>query len=234
MSKTRSGASKFVIGSVLFSGMLVTLAAIIHMAGDVAPSLRAATNSDMATPTIAILDYSYILKSASPEEVGQYVIREFAPGQLDPHGAIDLMLARPITRNEVSELGIGCLPNFASIEEPPMMLVILKGDFAFTAVLSPESTLEQRYKYAAYVMDTWAAWPAFLRVSATGGLFRKALNDPSLPIEGPVNPTKCPPRTPGTRPYGAEVPGILFPTPPPEPTPTYEPMLPLPVPTVKP
>jgi hypothetical protein len=238
----RSGASAFIIASVLILAIVVILAVTFREDKNVAPTLGAMTNSDVATPstamptpTLIIHNKRHILQNASPDEVGQYIIREFVPGDLDPRGPVQLLLARPVTRSEITQLGLGCMQNFGSIEDPPLMLIILRGDFADRAGPRPEgSPIEDRYNYAAYTVDIWAAWPARLTLSHTGGFFRTALNDASLPTEGPSPPTECPPRTPGTLPHGTELRGIVFPTPPPgEPTATFEPVPPA-VPTSRP
>lgn len=152
------------------------------------------------------------LEHASPEVIGE-VAKDHAQTHLRAQGTTSVLLSRPITREQVANLGLGCLAEFASIEEPPLALVILKGDFTFQSMPGGGSSRGARFPYVVYVIDLWSGAPVRLMNSISGGLVRKALNDPSLPFdeESTSQILNCPPRRPGVVPYGAEVPGLPVP-----------------------
>lgn len=146
----------------------------------------------------------------TPEQVGQRAAA--------CHGGT-VMLAQQVTLEQVASMGLGCY-NFASIETPPLVLVILKGNFmsgggSGYSVPGGQSTA----KYIALVYDMWAGTPTIVVDSPNGGGFRKALNDPTLPDDAaPGAPTPmtiaCPPSTSGKHlHYGQTAPGMIFPTP---------------------
>lgn len=184
------------------------------------------------TPTIQVINRRHILADKSPQEIGQYVVEHLAPSFLGPHGPIEVLLTRPVTREEVPQLGLGCLPDNVSNEEPPYMLVILRGDFDYVGRRERFSLAGMQYHYASVVVDVWAAVPTALIGSGEGGEFRLALNDPSLPHVPLHFPSNCPPRIPGNLPYGAVLPGVVFPTTPPVPTAQSTMTIPPPVQTV--
>lgn len=152
------------------------------------------------------------LEHASPASIGE-LAKNHAQTFLRAQGTTSVLLSRPITREQVANLGLGCLPDFASIEEPPLALVILKGDFTLEKMPGGRWSQGTRYPYIVYVIDLWSGGPVHMVSSLSGGLVRKALNDPSLPFdeESTSQPSACPPRQPGTVPYGAEVPGLPVP-----------------------
>lgn len=199
------------------------------------PGLTAfAVPTEGSTPTIEVINRRYILAGASPQKIAEYVIREIAPGYVGPQGPMEIMLARPVTRTEVPQLGLGCLPDNVASEEPPYVLVILRGDFTLSGIPGAEPSLGALHHYVSLIMDVWAAKPSLIIASKDGGRFRTALGDPSLPEVGSELPSQCPPRTPGTLPHGAVLRGTAFPTSPPLPTPATTPIVPSPVPTTGP
>lgn len=152
------------------------------------------------------------LVHASPERIAE-LAKDHAQTRLRAQGATSILLSRPITREQVANLGLGCLADFASIEEPPLALVILKGDFTFEKMPGGRTSQGIRFPYVVYVIDLWSGIPVRLMNSISGGLVRKALNNPSLPFdeESTSQPLECPPRRPGSVPYGAELPGLPVP-----------------------
>lgn len=158
------------------------------------------------------------LEHAAPEIIGE-LAKNHAQTFLRAQGTTSVLLSRPITREQVANLGLGCLVEFASIEEPPLALVILKGDFTFEKMPGGRTSQGIRFPYVVYVIDLWSGGPVRLMNSLSGGLVRKALNDPSLPFdeESTSQILECPPRRPGVVPYGAEVPGLPVPEYTPEP-----------------
>jgi hypothetical protein len=178
-----------------------------------------ATSTSQATATVQSLDRRDILAGKSPQEIAEYAVEHFVPSFLYSTGTPEIILASEVTREELPQIGLGCLPDNGSSEEPPYVLVILRGDFG--GVNMPKAVPpppDAHYLYAAMVIDVWAPGPTVLITSATGGEFRTALNDPSLPKMDNPFPVNCPPRTPGHLPHGAVLPGVVFPTSPPEPT----------------
>lgn len=130
------------------------------------------------------------LTNASPVEVGQAAISYTKSKFPLISGDVHIALIRPVTTAELPGLGFGTF-EFGSIEVPPLMLVILKGDFGVGDKLG--STISQepgRAQYIAHVFDLWAGVPIITGISPRGGHFRKALNDPTLPDDGPVVPNQ--------------------------------------------
>ncbi len=156
------------------------------------------------------------LTSLSPEQVGQ-VAQDYtqAIGYLHS-GESKVLLTRPVTRDDLPKLGLDSI-NFAG-QDPPLMLVILKGDFDTSSI--PRMTVPstpRRVSYIAYVFDLWAGEPALTITSPNGGVLRKALNDPTLPNDGSVQPNTETDNTlvstPSVKlPYGATAPTVIIPT----------------------
>jgi hypothetical protein len=157
------------------------------------------------------------LKGASPEEIGRFAQEYAQANGLVWNGTPTVLLSLPITRDQYTALGLGCLPDFASIEQPPLALVILKGDLEFpSSGLIKSQSRRASGAYAAYVFDIWSARPVALDGSYTGGMFRKALNDPTLPTNENWNPDTCPTPLPAsmkTMHYGDYAPGSTTPPP---------------------
>ena len=67
------------------------------------------------------------LVGATSEEIGEFVV-DLAMTQLNPQGSPEVLAVRSIVWEESAQLGLGCLPDFASIEDAPLAVVILKGE----------------------------------------------------------------------------------------------------------
>ncbi len=195
---------------------------------------------------------SHNLVGMTSQQIGLFAVDYARANNYVRSGTPEILLSRSITRDQNTALGLGCLPDFATIEQPPLALVILKGDFDLNRLASgaapPAPRTANKTEYLSFVFDLWAAEPAAWNESYTGGLFRTALNDSSLPVETSDEPTNCPPPIPISKltlHYGQPVPG--FTTPPPLPPdiqasesrtpaheqmPTVRPTLPPPIPTV--
>lgn len=123
-----------------------------------------------------------------------------------------ILLTKPVTKDELPSLGLSAI-GFGG-EEPPLMLVALKGDFDVSNIRGSVSTT-LRVKYLVYVFDLKAGMPTLIQYSADGSHFRKLLNDPNLPEEPPT-PDRSgepkpdnPPMTPApTMPYGSVAPAV--------------------------
>ena len=108
-----------------------------------------------------------------------HVRRDFAIRSGTPQVA----LARSINREGLLALNVAAVPR-TTIEDPPLMLVIIKGDFGASNLfgLWGTSSSDESYKFVGYVFDLWSGGPTLILASASGGQFSTALNDPSLPI----------------------------------------------------
>jgi hypothetical protein len=175
------------------------------------------------------------LLGSTPNDVAAYAI-EYARGHGDVvKGAPAAVLSLPVTRGQITALGLGCLGEFAAIEEPPLSLVILKGDFVFSASASQRYSLNS--KYLAYVFDAWSGEHVYRLASIDGSHFRVALNDPTLPVAKAALPASCPTQIPASMKklhYGEIAPPIAGnPTTvvTVEPTVTLVPVVPAPVPS---
>lgn len=130
------------------------------------------------------------LIGASADEVAQFAVQYAERNARIESGTPQALLARGVKREELPTLGFQCI-SFASIEQPPLMLVILKGDFVGGGGMG--GNIKHSYSYLAYIFDVWSAEPAFQGGSINGSDFRIALNDASIPT--PVvwqAPEACP------------------------------------------
>lgn len=187
---------------------LLTSRTQVQYGGDIPIAGKAASKYDKAG-----------LGNASPAQMSDYAIR-FA---INNHEAVQVtptvLLARRVTRADVAALGLGCMGENATIEEPPLMLVVLKGNFSKWSPALQVSRPRIDH-YLAYVFDQWAGLPTYRVSSPDGTGFRKALNDPRLQAYPQTESAKnsvCPTPQPVTKTlhYGDIAPG--FTTPPPLP-----------------
>ncbi|MBD2495183.1 hypothetical protein [Nostoc sp. FACHB-280] len=93
-------------------------------------------------------------------------------------GTPEAIFNRPIKAAEIPATGFGDF-DFKE-EEPPMMLVVVKGNFDLSGSTFP-SHPRRSTKYTAYIFDLKAGTPIFAAVGLSGKYFRDALNDPTLP-----------------------------------------------------
>lgn len=149
-------------------------------------------------------------------------------------GTPEIVLNRRVLASELPTLGV---PFGGRRDgEPPLSLVILRGDFDLNQGLvgfrGNAPATEARGRYVALIYDMWAQLPIGVWVSPRGGLFRKALNDASLPADDPVRawPTArpgpgaltefVPMVPPGATPVSGDRGGPMPPTPTPAPLPS--------------
>lgn len=145
------------------------------------------------------------LVGASIEEVKQAALR-YTQNRFSILGKTpNFLLIRSVTTADLPQLGLAEI-HFAG-QEPPLMLVAMRGDFDVTHLSRGGSrTTPWRVSYIVYVFDLNVGAPAFTAVSPHGGSFRKLLNDPTLPDDGspdqpapivstlaPSNPLNLPP-----------------------------------------
>jgi hypothetical protein len=126
------------------------------------------------------------LVGASPKAIGERGVL-IARSRFRTSGNPVVLLSHPLTSSaDLPPLGIDP-PSFVCAE-PPLALVILRGNFDINGAF-PGGRLAQtadRYPlthFVAFVMDLRAGLPAVMEFGVTGGKFRRALNDPTLPEE---------------------------------------------------
>jgi hypothetical protein len=123
------------------------------------------------------------LTNASMQQVAQVALNEVQSDFAIQSGTPQVVLTKAIARGDLPKLNLPSIPG-TSIEDPPLMLVIIKGDFGSSTFPSIAATgPAQHYAYVGYVYDLWAGVPTVTLASRTGGEFRAVLNDPTLPVE---------------------------------------------------
>lgn len=163
------------------------------------------------------------LVGATPEQIGQWAVEYVQWAKLVKSGSPQVLLSRFVTRQQFEALKLGCLGGSITIEDPPLDVVILKGDFDVTSIglpLNRYSTMSAGY--LAYVVDIWSSAPFWETSSLNGHGFGAALNDPSLPPAPEHDKMVCATPIPASQKkyhYGDTVPGLPIPTVSPE-TPT--------------
>ena len=127
------------------------------------------------------------LVGASPEEVGQ-AAKDYTAGQFKVlSGTPTVLLARPVTKEDLPKLGLPEI-GFSASEDPPLMLVALKGDFDVSSLQMSGGASPWKVGYIVYVFDLKAGMPTLTLVSPRGGTFRTLLNDPTLPEDTAQTP----------------------------------------------
>ncbi len=139
--------------------------------------------TDVVPTEVAGAARIHSLVGASPDEVGKVAINDVLEQNMVRSGTPQVILARHIDAAEVEGLGIGCY-NSHVIETPPLMLVVVKGDFDVSnqpgmSMAGPNPVLY--VSYIAFVFDLWAGQPTLTMFSPDGRGLQKALNDPTLP-----------------------------------------------------
>lgn len=155
------------------------------------------------------------LVDASPEEVSEVAIQYTKAFIKVLSGTPQVLLARSITKEDLTTLELS--PIDFSGQDPPLMIVAVKGDFDVSGYIPGSADAPWRVNYIVYVFDLKAGIPTLTEVSAKGGRFSKLLNDPTLkddetsqqlqPAQG--SPDKRIPEAPAVKvPYGAIVPEV--------------------------
>ncbi len=101
-------------------------------AGDAAGAGGRPVPALQLSPTTSTADGGWshpdVLTNASEEEVGQHALAQVQEDFVVRGGAPRVLLARRVTRDDLPALDLPHIPKVV-IEEPPLMLVIIKGDF---------------------------------------------------------------------------------------------------------
>jgi hypothetical protein len=133
---------------------------------------------------------AHSLESASPEEIGRFAIEYLRAQNNIRSGTPEILLTRSIRRADIGALGLGCVGSSPSIEEPPLVLVILRGDFDFSRMLGSSagpSKANSGFGYLAIAFDLWAATPMYQKFSSNPEYFKVALGNANS-----ATPLVCP------------------------------------------
>lgn len=158
------------------------------------------------------------LMNASDDEI-QKVAVDYTYGRFNVlSGTPTVLLTRSVVKDELPSLGLSAI-DFGG-EEPPLKLVVMKGDFDVSSIRrSVKSSSPLRASYIVYVFDLKVGAPTLIQYSLDGSHFRKLLNDPTLPEVAPApNVVNEPaldisPLTPGPKlPYGSVAPTVMPPS----------------------
>jgi hypothetical protein len=128
------------------------------------------------------------LLNASPGQVAQYAVKYTQTRFRVLSGSPVVRLARAVKTADLPTLGLPSL--HFTCEEPPLMLVILQGDFDMRALRGNGTAAASlsRVAYIGYVSDLRAGMPSMTATSVTGSMFRTALADPTIPEATPLTP----------------------------------------------
>ena len=153
-------------------------------AGFVIRSTSSAFGTGHLTPA-----FPSALTNASGTQVGQVAL-DLVRRDFDVRsGTPQVVFTRSIVRDDLPKLNLPSIPK-TTIEEPPLMLVIIEGDFGPAHLPSiVTGPTDQVFKYIGYVFDLWAGSPTLTLADPDGGEFRAVLGDPTLPIAAtPISP----------------------------------------------
>lgn len=159
-----------------------------------------------APPIVSVTSTDEDIRRAALATVrNEFVIRSGTP---------KVLLVRRVNADDLPTLGLGSL-DFAVVERPPLALAIIKGDFgpcSCPGLIPNDARSEMRARYVGYIFDLWYGGAFWMQTSGDGGVFRIALNDPSLPVVPtvPISPTH-PPSFPPLH-YGDVAPTVAIPT----------------------
>ena len=167
------------------------------------------------------------LRNASPAQIEQAAIKHINIRLRVFSGTPTVVVNRSITTAELLAVDIPA-PTSAN-PEPPRRLLVLKGDFDLSN-LGPSWVMDtsnpKHYSYLLFIYDLTDeahGAPTMILGSSKGGIFRKVLNNPSLPDDGPTNVEQSPNQdndvkiTPTVSiinpvPYGSAAPPVSTPT----------------------
>lgn len=123
----------------------------------------------------------------SPDQIGQYAINFAASQSRIRSGTPQVALVKFVKPSDLPKLGLDSI-NFTSGKIPPLVLVILKGDFGWGNVIgSVQDSVKEQWRgtYISYVFDRNTGQYISTISSKDGSIFRKALTDTTLPNNTP-------------------------------------------------
>ncbi len=188
----------------LIAAMLLLIAFTLSACGGSDTNSESASNQQASTQPAAkssggsITDkqFSYGVSSlvgATPEQVGRFAV-EYAQHNATVSGGIpQVLLSRPVTLEDLPNLGLDCVGTPGEYNGRPLVLVVLKGGFQLNQLSLTTTKDSNIYHYLAYVFDLKSAKPTYTKASGNGGAFRLVLNDPTLPVDPNQGsaPTTC-------------------------------------------
>ena len=133
------------------------------------------------------------LVGKTTDEIGQYAVQYAQQNNYVLEGSPQVLVSRSITPDQFTNLGLGCLTNIPTIEEPPLVLVLMKGHFNFNKGLTSSVGVFDDPKLTSYltlVFDLWAGLPSDWRLSSSTDELNALLNGT------PATPYPCLQRTP--------------------------------------
>ncbi len=177
------------------SGMIVTVSTLLVIL------LWAGAYAQPQAPTVRgfhdISDQEKAARAAvAPTEVAEWAKRHVSNFVNIASGSPQVLLSRTVRASELPTLGLP-FGNVNVVDgAPPLVLVVLRGDFRsdgqlFAGGNAPPAAQVAQVKYVALVYDLWAGLPTSVYISPNGGLLRRVLNDPSLP-DDPSPPATAP------------------------------------------
>ena len=163
---------------------LVLSGIAVFVAGFVIRSTSSAYGTGNVTPA-----FPSALTNASEAQVGQVALNLVRQDFDIRSGTPQIVLTRSIVRDNLPKLNLPSIPR-TTIEEPPLMLVVIKGDFGSSHLPSiVTGQTDQVFKYIGYIFDLWAGAPTLTMADPDGGEFRTVLGDLTLPtVTTPLSP----------------------------------------------
>lgn len=175
------------------------------------------------------------------EQIGVKVLN-YVTSTMEISPGSEVISVQSITWDQVPQYNLGCLPDFFSIETPPMALVVIKGVLDPSRVTGKSSlrSSSSGETYVGLIMDLWNGEWVSLTSSIKGDLYSVALQDSDLGSTDYIVDTSWCTRSGNndTYHYGETIGGTVVPDPtdePPTSTPTPNSSLsaPTPIPTVR-
>lgn len=123
------------------------------------------------------------IATASPDEIAQLALQSVKESYLSPGGNAEIVYSAFASAQELKSLGV---PQYD--DEPPMVVVIIKGDIDTTVLQKRSQGLgKKKPDYISSVYDLRAGDAITIVPSANGGKFRSILRDPKIK-DDPITP----------------------------------------------
>jgi hypothetical protein len=172
-------------------------------------NISAQSTASRPRPPASCTSCNTHLLNMTLDQLGDYAVDSLKTSGSLAGASPEVLLTRMITREDYPAVGLGCPPDPSSIEQPPLALVILKGNLRYNGP-GMQSTFSESH-YAVIVLDLWAGAMTSQSFSVDGRGLAQILNDPTLPTTELYH---CPPplSTPMLN-YGDTAPPIKLPAP---------------------
>ncbi len=154
----------------------------------------------------------YVVRSlvpSSPDDFAQLTVAHVQATQMMPNGTPQVLVSRRVTAAELPCLGLD--PIYVEHADEPLVLVVLKGDFALTDRLAPVIVTPSGFHYLTYVYivrdHAWTSSSAFRDPLPLRPLLGDAaVAPPGGPPLPPLPPCTPNPTLPGVQPTSTVVP----------------------------